>query len=112
MLPTRSSPPNQNRLSSITGRTVALGATGWLLQPQCMTRSQFFGLDGTDCQSPPGHQTTGEFPMAVRKFHVSFWPHLTNTTVTVVIEDIAGNKKVSGGVGQVTLPVGRGDFTG
>jgi hypothetical protein len=50
--------------------------------------------------------------MAVRKFHVSLWPHLTNTTVTVVIEDVAGNKKVSGGVGQITLPVGRADFTG
>jgi hypothetical protein len=30
----------------------------------------------------------------------------------VVIEDVAGNKKVSGGVGQITLPVGRADFTG
>ena len=50
--------------------------------------------------------------MAVRRFHVSLWPHAATTTVTVVIEDHSGNHKVSGGVGQITLPVGRSDFTG
>jgi hypothetical protein len=50
--------------------------------------------------------------MAVRRFHVSLWPHVTTTTVTVCIEDTSGTKRVSGGVGQITLPVGRTDFTG
>ena len=50
--------------------------------------------------------------MAVRKFHVSLWPHTATTTVTVVIEDHEGRRKVSGGVGQITLPVGVADFSG
>src|SRR5450756_1951453 len=50
--------------------------------------------------------------MAVRRFHVSLWPHTTTTTVTVVIEDVSGTHRVSGGVGQIPLPVGRSDFTG
>ena len=50
--------------------------------------------------------------MTVRRFHVSLWPHFTTTTVTVVIEDVSGGHKVSGGVGQITLPVGRSDFAG
>jgi hypothetical protein len=50
--------------------------------------------------------------MAARRFHVSLWPHATTTTVTVVIEDTSGTKRVSGGVGQITLPVGRNDFSG
>jgi hypothetical protein len=50
--------------------------------------------------------------MSARRFHVSLWPHDRTTTVTVVIEDVSGTRKVSGGVGQITLPVGRTDFTG
>jgi hypothetical protein len=50
--------------------------------------------------------------MAARRFHVSLWPHDRTTTVTVVIEDVSGARRVSGGVGQITLPVGRTDFSG
>ena len=50
--------------------------------------------------------------MAVRQFHVSLWPHATSTTVTVVIEDVSGARRVSGGVGRITLPVGRAEFAG
>lgn len=50
--------------------------------------------------------------MTVRQFHVSLWPHATSTTVTVVIEDVTGARRVSGGVGRITLPVGRADFSG
>jgi hypothetical protein len=50
--------------------------------------------------------------MAVRAFKVTLWPHQTTTTVTVVIEDVSGLRKVSGGVGRITLPVGRDDFAG
>jgi len=50
--------------------------------------------------------------MTVRQFHVSLWPHATSTTVTVVIEDVTGARRVSGGVGRITLPVGRAEFAG
>jgi hypothetical protein len=50
--------------------------------------------------------------MTVRQFHVSLWPHAASTTVTVVIEDVTGTRRVSGGVGRITLPVGRADFSG
>ena len=50
--------------------------------------------------------------MTVRQFHVSLWPHEKNTTVTVVIEDVTGARRVSGGVCRITLPVGRNEFAG
>lgn len=50
--------------------------------------------------------------MAVRRIMVSMWPHATSTTVTVVIEDTVGRRRVSGGVGRVTLPIGLADFHG
>jgi len=50
--------------------------------------------------------------MAVRRFHVTLWPHASHTTVTVVIEDVSGVRRVSGGVGQITLPIGHDDFHG
>jgi hypothetical protein len=50
--------------------------------------------------------------MAVRAFKVTLWPHQSTTTVTVVIEDVSGRRRVSGGVGRITLPVGIEDFHG
>jgi hypothetical protein len=50
--------------------------------------------------------------MAVRQFHVTLWPHQSHTTVTVVIEDVSGARRVAGGVGKMTLPIGRTDFHG
>jgi hypothetical protein len=50
--------------------------------------------------------------VAVRQFSVKLWPHATTTTVTIVIEDTSGLKRVSGGVGKITLPVGVADFHG
>jgi len=50
--------------------------------------------------------------MTVRRIMASLWPHETSTTVTVVIEDTWGRKRVSGGVGRVTLPIGLADFHG
>ena len=50
--------------------------------------------------------------MVVRRFRVSLWPHTSTTTVTVVIEDVSGARRVSGGVGKITLPVGIDDFHG
>jgi hypothetical protein len=50
--------------------------------------------------------------MAVRRINVSLWPHKTTTTVTVVIQDVSGARRVQGGVGQITLPIGAADFHG
>jgi len=50
--------------------------------------------------------------MAVRRINVSLWPHVSTTTVTVVIQDTSGARRVSGGVGQITLPIGAADFHG
>jgi|ERR1019366_2514774 hypothetical protein len=50
--------------------------------------------------------------MTVRAFKVTLWPHQNTTTITVVIEDVSGLRKVTGGVGRITLPIGREDFSG
>jgi hypothetical protein len=50
--------------------------------------------------------------MAVRRINVSLWPHKTTTTVTVVIQDVSGSRKVQGGVGQITLDVGQDELHG
>jgi hypothetical protein len=50
--------------------------------------------------------------MAVRRINVTLWPHTHSTTVTVVIEDVSGRRKVAGGVGRITLPVGMDDLHG
>lgn len=50
--------------------------------------------------------------MAVRRINVTLWPHTHTTTVTVVIEDVSGRRKVAGGVGRITLPVGMDDLHG
>lgn len=50
--------------------------------------------------------------MTVRRIQASLWPHTHDTTVTVVIEDTWGRKRVSGGVGRITLPIGLDDFHG
>lgn len=50
--------------------------------------------------------------MTVRRISVSLWPHVSSTTVTVVIQDTSGTRQVQGGVGRITLPVGAADFHG
>jgi len=50
--------------------------------------------------------------MAVRRIHVSLWPHTATTTVTIVIEDVSGRRRVHGGVAGTTLPIGVADFHG
>jgi hypothetical protein len=50
--------------------------------------------------------------MAVRRFHVTLWPHTNCTTVTVVLEDVSGRRVVTGGVGTISLPIGVADFRG
>ena len=50
--------------------------------------------------------------MAVRRINVSLWPHASTTTVTVVIQDVSGSRRVQGGVGQITLPIGQADLHG
>jgi len=50
--------------------------------------------------------------MAVRRFKVTLWPHTNDTTVTVVIEDVSGRRGVVGGVGRITVPVGKNQFHG
>jgi hypothetical protein len=50
--------------------------------------------------------------MAVRTFRVTLYPHTTSTTVAVVMEDTSGRRRVIGGVGRVTLPIGIADFHG
>ena len=50
--------------------------------------------------------------MAVRRISVTLWPHTSTTTVTVVIQDVSGTRKVQGGVGQITLPIGQADLHG
>jgi hypothetical protein len=50
--------------------------------------------------------------VTVREFSVRLWPHQSTTTVTVVVIDTSGARRVSGGVGKITLPVGIEDFSG